>query len=77
MIRLAVAQVASCDCVTKSHEPEHHNERCRYRVMHDAAAEIDYLREKLMSWVGAYEQSKPRPSSMKSIYDRTCEILTP
>lgn len=33
---LARAMTASCECQTKSPEPQHHEEECLYRVLHEA-----------------------------------------
>lgn len=39
--RLMVAQIASCNCQTKTHETRYHKDECRYRVLADALAALE------------------------------------
>ncbi len=43
LIRLAYSH-PKCTCLTKTPEPEYHEELCIYRVILDAQAEIERLR---------------------------------
>ena len=45
--RVALAQVASCTCDTKSPVEKYHDEECRYRLLGDLADEIERLRGEL------------------------------
>ena len=46
LVRLTMATVASCSCMTKTYLPEHHQDICLYRVICDAIEEIEKLRSK-------------------------------
>lgn len=52
-LRLAVAEVASCSCDTKTDDPRYHEGRCLYRVLRDARAEIERLSLPCKSGEGA------------------------
>ena len=39
-LRLAIAQVASCSCYTKTPAIQYHDEMCRYRLFNEAETEL-------------------------------------
>lgn len=45
LVRLVMGTVASCCCMTKTHEVKYHDELCRYRLLTEATDEITKLRE--------------------------------
>lgn len=53
LTKLTMAQVASCQCSTKTPAVEHHAETCRYRVLREAKQEIAWLRQQLVEAGGA------------------------
>ena len=42
--RIDYCCVAGCTCLTKTPEPQHHDQKCRYRTLLDCQAEIAELR---------------------------------
>ena len=63
-LRLAVAEVASCSCDTKTDDPRYHEGRCLYRVLRDARAGIERLSLPCKSGEGAGEVFKlPGPTA--------------
>jgi hypothetical protein len=42
-LRLELAMVGSCNCLTKTHDPKYHNENCKYKAISDGLSEIERL----------------------------------
>lgn len=41
--KLLKAEIGSCTCLTKTHDPEYHDENCRYRILREVGAELDRM----------------------------------
>lgn len=45
--RLNLASIGACTCLVKTPVPRYHDARCRYRILQEAANQIERLRETL------------------------------
>jgi hypothetical protein len=41
----AMAQVASCSCLTKTHEPDYHSDDCPYKLLTEAIKKLQQAKE--------------------------------
>jgi hypothetical protein len=62
--RLIRAQIAGCECATKTPDPQYHDGLCRYRLCHEACTEIWRL-----------EAANTRLRANSDFMQRRCEAL--
>jgi hypothetical protein len=77
--RLRSKMIASCQCMTKTPDPQHHTESCLYRILYEAYTELDQAAKADLRTFGASDkvcykypgedQTDLRKAYLSGVYD--------